>query len=168
MLAVDFIDQRSRLDLRDAAATGEWLRARGIRGELAAADLVALDRLRAAVETLLRSRASGSSQADAAALEYLNACSAGAAVAPQLNWPPTGRPRMWLSSAGGAGAHVLGTVARSAIDLLAGDGDRLRVCEAHGCERIFLSASARRRWCSDVCGNRVRVARHAARMRLTD
>jgi len=166
MLAVEFIDPQSGPDLGNGAATAAWLRARGIRGELDLEDLTALARLGAAVEALLRSRAGGEPPADIA-IEYVNACSAGAAVAPQLNWPPNGRPRMWLSSGGGAGSHVLGTVARSAIDLLAGDSDRLRVCEAHGCERIFLSASARRRWCSDACGNRVRVARHAARRRTS-
>jgi predicted RNA-binding Zn ribbon-like protein len=167
VLAVDFIDPLAGPDLRDGAATAAWLRARGIRGEPDSEDLAALAGLQAAVGSLLRSRASGQPPT-APAIEYLNACSAGAAVAPQLNWPPNGRPRMWLSSGGGAGAHVLGTVARSAIDLLAGDGDRLRVCEAHGCDRVFLTTSARRRWCSDVCGNRVRVARHAARRRTAD
>jgi predicted RNA-binding Zn ribbon-like protein len=88
-------------------------------------------------------------------------------VAPQLNWPVNGRPRMWLSTSGDSGAHVLGVIARSVIELLTGERARLRVCEAHGCRRVYLSASARRRWCSDACGNRVRVARHAARRQLT-
>jgi predicted RNA-binding Zn ribbon-like protein len=33
-------------------------------------------------------------------------------------------------------------------------------CEAHGCARIFFRTHGRRRWCSNTCGDRVRVARH--------
>jgi predicted RNA-binding Zn ribbon-like protein len=74
---------------------------------------------------------------------------------------------MWLSTPGGPDASVLGAVARSAIELLAGhDRERLRVCGAHGCDRLFIAATPRRQWCSPACGNRVRVARHAARYRL--
>ena len=130
------------------------------------ADLAELARLQSTADHLLRTAVTGEA-ADAGAIDHLNACSAAAAVAPQLNWPVNGRPRMWLSTSGDSGAHVLGVIARSVIELLAGERARLRVCEAHGCRRVYLSASARRRWCSDACGNRVRVARHAARRQLT-
>ena len=157
MLAIEFIDDRLGPDLEDAAATTRWLVQRGIRSEPTAADLAELARLRSTADHLLRAGVTGA--ADAGAIDHLNACSAAAAVAPQLNWPVNGRPRMWLSTSGDSGAHVLGVIARSVIELLTG--------EAHGCRRVYLSASARRRWCSDACGNRVRVARHAARRQLT-
>lgn len=165
MLAIEFIDDRLGPDLEDAAATTRWLVQRGIRSEPTAADLAELAWLRSTADHLLRARVTGA--ADAGAIDHLNACSAAAAVAPQLNWPVNGRPRMWLSTSGDSGAHVLGVIARSVIELLTGERTRLRVCEAHGCRRVYLSASARRRWCSDSCGNRVRVARHAARRQLT-
>ena len=41
---------------------------------------------------------------------------------------------------------------------------RVRGCEGPGCLLLFLPAHPRRRWCSpDLCGNRVRVARHYRR-----
>ena len=166
VLAIEFIDARLGPDLDDAGATARWLVHRGIRSEPTAADLAELTRLQSTADHLLRTAVTGEA-AKAAAIDHLNACSAAAAVAPQLNWPPNGRPRMWLSTSGSSGAHVLGVIARSVIELLTGERARLRMCEAHGCRRVYLSASARRRWCSDACGNRVRVARHAARRQLT-
>jgi predicted RNA-binding Zn ribbon-like protein len=166
VLAIEFIDPRAGPDLHDAGATASWLVHRGIRSEPPADDLAELARLRSTADHLLRTAVTGEA-ATVGAIDHLNACSAAAAVAPQLNWPPNGRPRMWLSTSGDSGAHVLGVIARSVIELLTGDRARLRVCEAHGCRRVYLSASARRRWCSDACGNRVRVARHAARRQLT-
>jgi len=166
VLAIEFIDPGLGPDLDDAGATSRWLFHRGIRSDPAPADLAELARLQSTADHLLRTAVTGEA-ADAGAIDHLNACSAAAAVAPQLNWPVNGRPRMWLSTSGDSGAHVLGVIARSVIELLAGERARLRVCEAHGCRRVYLSASARRRWCSDACGNRVRVARHAARRQLT-
>lgn len=166
MLAVEFIDTRLGPVLDDSGATARWLFHRGIRSELAAADLAELALLQSTADHLLRTAVTGEAPT-AGAIDHLNACSAAAAVAPQLNWPVNGRPRMWLSTSGDSGAHVLGVIARSVIELLTGERARLRVCEAHGCRRIYLSASTRRRWCSDACGNRVRVARHAARRQLT-
>ena len=166
MLAIEFIDPALGPDLDDAGATARWLVKRGIRSEPATADLGELARLRSTADGLLRAAVAGEA-ADAGAIDHLNVCSAAAAVAPQLNWPVNGRPRMWLSTSGDSSAHVLGVIARSVIELLTGERARLRVCEAHGCARVYLSASSRRRWCSDACGNRVRVARHAARRRLT-
>ena len=77
---------------------------------------------------------------------------------------PGGR---WTERSGTIGDAVLAAVARSTIELLAGeDGERLRRCSAPGCPRFFVARDARRVWCdSRTCGNRVRVARHAARRR---
>jgi predicted RNA-binding Zn ribbon-like protein len=166
VLATEFIDSRLGPDLEDAVGTSRWLFQRGIRSEPTAADLAELARLQSTADHLLRAAVTGEA-ADAGAVDHLNACSAAAAVAPQLNWPVNGRPRMWLSTSGDSSSHLLGVIARSVIELLTGERARLRVCEAHGCRRVYLSASARRRWCSNACGNRVRVARHAARRQLT-
>ena len=59
---------------------------------------------------------------------------------------------------------VLAEIAWSAIDLLGGpDRERLRRCGADG--TIFVATRPDRVWCSDRCGNRIRVARHHARVR---
>lgn len=62
---------------------------------------------------------------------------------------------------------VMAAVAASAIELLAGpDRDRLRACLGPRCRLFFVAAHPARRWCDPrVCGNRVRVARHAERRR---
>ena len=90
----------------------------------------------------------------------------------EIDWPPGVPPRRWTARGGAAADAVLAVVARSAIDLLTGPwSERVRRCEAPGCPRLFVARDARRRWCSSAtCGNRVRVARHAARRRgdLTD
>jgi predicted RNA-binding Zn ribbon-like protein len=66
--------------------------------------------------------------------------------------------------AGSAAALVLATIAWSAIELLGGpERDRIRRCGAD--LRFFVATRPDRVWCSDRCGNRIRVARHHARLR---
>jgi predicted RNA-binding Zn ribbon-like protein len=55
------------------------------------------------------------------------------------------------------------TVARSAIEFADRHESPLRVCEAPSCGMLFLQEHPRQVWCSQPCGNRARVARHAAR-----
>lgn len=65
-------------------------------------------------------------------------------------------------------ALPLAVAARSAIEILADSGsvDRLRRCANPACSMLFLNGDSRRRWCTaNVCGNRVRVARHYRRQR---
>lgn len=52
------------------------------------------------------------------------------------------------------------------LDFLTGDraGD-LRSCRAPRCVRYFLREHGRQKWCKQSCGNRARVARHAAAQR---
>jgi predicted RNA-binding Zn ribbon-like protein len=67
-------------------------------------------------------------------------------------------PDPWRSAAG--------DIATEAIGLLAGPAaGQLRACPAPGCILFFLRQHNRREWCTDVCGNRVRVARHDRRRR---
>lgn len=65
----------------------------------------------------------------------------------------------------GDGDLALGAVALSVIETVANHAHEMRRCARGGCSMLFLSAGARRVWCSDTCGNRVRVARHAAAAR---
>jgi predicted RNA-binding Zn ribbon-like protein len=55
-------------------------------------------------------------------------------------------------------------VARSTVELISGLGqDALSVCHAPSCGMLFVRQHHAQRWCSSACGNRARVARHAAR-----
>lgn len=65
--------------------------------------------------------------------------------------------------AAGPAPLTLAAIAWSAIDLLGGpDQQRIRRCGA--CGRFFVATRPDRVWCSDRCGNRIRVARHHARL----
>ena len=165
MLALEFIDREADSALADAASATTWLAERRIRSALPPGSEPALAELRAAVESLLRA-AAGGGEPSAAALDRVNAASAAAAVAEQLDWPAGGRPRRWLATSAPPEQHVHALLARSAMALIA-DAAPLRACEAPRCGRIFVADNARRRWCSTACGNRVRVARHASRRRET-
>lgn len=58
-------------------------------------------------------------------------------------------------------------LARSAADLLASDAvEDVGRCPGHGCGWLFLDPRGRRRWCvMEVCGNRAKARRFAARSR---
>ena len=165
MLALEFIDRRADNALATAASATVWLGKRQIRSALPPGSEPALAGLRSAVDELLRAAADGS-EPPAEALDRVNAASAAAPVAQQLDWPSRSQPRTWLAAAATPEQHVHALIARSAIALVAGDAPgTLRTCRAPGCARLFLATNPRRMWCSAACGNRVRVARHAARGR---
>lgn len=64
--------------------------------------------------------------------------------------------------------HAMAVIAEDAASLLAGDdAPLLAACEAASCRRFFLRTHARRQWCSNRCGDRVRAARAYARKRAT-
>jgi predicted RNA-binding Zn ribbon-like protein len=66
----------------------------------------------------------------------------------------------------GAEAPLL-ALARSAAELLASDAvEDVGRCPGHGCGWLFLDPRGRRRWCvMEVCGNRAKARRFAARAR---
>ncbi len=70
-------------------------------------------------------------------------------------------------SAAPAEAALLGPIAWSAIELLAGlNPARLKQCAGHGCGWLFLDLSKNnsRRWCDmATCGNRSKAQRHRER-----
>jgi predicted RNA-binding Zn ribbon-like protein len=155
---------RSRDLFDDIEARRGWARQLG-REDLTPADVVELRRLRSRVRELLGAAADGRAPGHEA-LDGVNAASAAVPDAVQLNWPPGGTPSSWrTSSPAGSLERAMATIARSAIELLCRDHARIRRCGAHGCATIFVAADSRKRWCSARCGNRVRVARHAARRR---
>lgn len=77
-------------------------------------------------------------------------------LAPQLK--PEGRLQVWLAEV--PLNAVLASVARDAVDLLAGDQlARIRECAEESCTVLFIDTSrpGKRRWCSmKRCGNRVK------------
>ena len=64
--------------------------------------------------------------------------------------------------------HAMAAIAEDAATLLTSDdAPLLAACEADSCQRFFLRTHARRQWCSNRCGDRVRAARAYARKRAT-
>jgi predicted RNA-binding Zn ribbon-like protein len=103
----------------------------------------------------------------APAVEALNGASASVLVSRRLDTADPSRPVAgWAVMAGSRTNEILAAIAASAIELLGGpDRDRLRTCPAARCGRSFLAARTAQVWCSEACGNRMRVARHHARRR---
>jgi predicted RNA-binding Zn ribbon-like protein len=63
--------------------------------------------------------------------------------------------------------EVLARAAREGAELVSGiAAGELRACHGPRCVLYFVKEGARREWCSSVCGNRARVARHYRRSRV--
>jgi predicted RNA-binding Zn ribbon-like protein len=92
------------------------------------------------------------------AVERVNARVRAAPLVPQLRW---GEVVLATASAAPALDELLARVARSAIELAARGG--VGFCDAPSCGRFFERRRGSQLWCSDACGTRARVARHAHR-----
>jgi predicted RNA-binding Zn ribbon-like protein len=68
-------------------------------------------------------------------------------------------------SSGSTADVLLAHYARSALALVAEDGDRLRRCPAPSCGMFYVATRGSQQWCSTQCGSRARVARHYSRRR---
>jgi predicted RNA-binding Zn ribbon-like protein len=124
--------------------------------------------LAAAVTADPRARAAGTGTPDvAAAVGAVNAACARAPLWSRLTWAsPPGAPARTLRSAGTGPEAALSWIAEAAVLLFTGpDAGQLRACPGPGCVLYFVRAHPRREWCSAVCGNRARVARHYQRHR---
>ena len=139
-------------------------------------------RLRAAIRDLLDAHLEGREPL-ASSVEDVNAAAASVPSSLRLNYDGSGGGSGGSGgSANGSGAAraeirwhteyggnvALNYIAREAIDLLT-DEERLaklRRCANPTCSMLFLAETKRRQWCtSNVCGNRVRVARHQEKVR---
>ena len=124
--------------------------------------------LAAAVTADPRARAAGTGTPDvAAAVRAVNAACARAPLWSRLTWAsPPGAPARALRSAGTGPEAALSWIAEAAVLMFTGpDAGQLRACPGPGCVLYFIRAHPRREWCSAVCGNRARVARHYQRHR---
>jgi predicted RNA-binding Zn ribbon-like protein len=101
------------------------------------------------------------------AISIVNAAAAASFVSPELvlDGPELTHGDVWL---GGSFVDAfIAVIAREAIELMTSpQWQQLRPCIAPGCAYYFLKEHFRREWCSAICGNRARVARHAQRRRI--
>jgi predicted RNA-binding Zn ribbon-like protein len=84
------------------------------------------------------------------------------------NWSPPsvpvslvverGRMRRVLTSPDGTPGPIL---LAAAADVLLAHWEQVRTCEAAGCDRLFVPADRRQKYCSAECGQRVRWQRFA-------
>jgi predicted RNA-binding Zn ribbon-like protein len=160
-----------RLDLLpDARSFAGWLRARGLIGRRGAAvqdeDLARMRELRSAIRMAFTARAAGG-RPPRAAMTTINDAAAVVSSRPRLNWDDSGpvEETVWPEGARAADVALAELAASAIATLLGGSGDRLKLCEAHGCDRMFIADHGRRRWCSRACGDRVRVARHYRKLK---
>ena len=127
-------------------------------------DPAAVRRLRAAIRDLFDAHLEGR-PADPTSLEDVNATAASVPTSPRLVSGGAGggsrQETRWHTEHGGNAALAL--IAGEAVALLATPErlERLRRCANPDCSMLFLAENKRRKWCAgNVCGNRVRVARH--------
>jgi hypothetical protein len=101
------------------------------------------------------------------AVAVLNRLNRSAPTWPELVWDAQEEPVRRLGSTADAGELAVSLIAHQAVELFAGaQRFQLRPCVAPGCHRYFLKQHPRREWCTAVCGNRARVARHYRRQQI--
>jgi predicted RNA-binding Zn ribbon-like protein len=155
------------VDLLDSPqALRDWLESEGSRFSAYSfdpGDLEEIREIRDAIRELLTALAE-EAKPPSRAIARVNAVSAVAPIAPQLVVGPGGElSRTDRTAEERSLDWLLGSLARSAIDLLTGTPlGRLKICRAPSCGMFFLGS---RRWCCSACGNRARAARHYRRHR---
>jgi predicted RNA-binding Zn ribbon-like protein len=154
-----------RLDqLETPAGVARWMRAGGLGSVTSAhvspADVAGVAELRAAIRELFTASAD-EREPDVTAVSRVNADARLVLGAPALRWSAGPPQQRWQAEQPDTAANALALIARDAIEIVCGPlGPVIHHCEAHGCSRIFFRTHGRRRWCSNTCGDRVRVARH--------
>jgi predicted RNA-binding Zn ribbon-like protein len=129
-------------------------------------DIQAVRRLRTVLREIIEALVDGL-HAPSAAVSELNFFTQSAPVSTWLICTDKGlgAERRWHGEYGGN--PRLAFIAGQAAEFLADPANvsRLRRCANPACSMIFVAVNPRRSWCApDICGNRVRVARHYRRM----
>jgi predicted RNA-binding Zn ribbon-like protein len=159
--------------LPDERSFARWLRAREFTDMpsalLVAEDLERMRELRDAIRLAFLGRAAGC-RPPRAAMTTINNAAAMVPSTPRLRWGDAGpeEETVWPQRARAADVAFARIAASAISTLLEDSGERLRLCEAHGCNRMFIADHRRRRWCSRACGDRVRVARHYRKVMEVD
>ncbi len=96
----------------------------------------------------------------APAIERVNARVRAAPLVPQLR---AGEVVLAPAAAFAPLDELLARIAHSALELTAAGG--IGFCDAPSCGQFFERRRVSQLWCSDACGTRARVARHAHRRR---
>lgn len=152
---------------RDTQDLGHWCIEAGLMAHAPRVSDAQIDAARRLRETLHRlvTAALAGGQANPIDLHLLNAAARSPAFIPELQ--AIGRPQRWTSDA--PYEAVLASVARDAIDLLAGPAiKRLRKCADDHCSVLFVDMSrpGKRRWCAmNGCGNKVKKAAYRQRQK---
>ena len=183
LVALDLVDTeivvvdpaQDLLEAPERSAAWWALQAARLPEESSAPDPAAVRRLRTAIRDLFDAHLEGRAPR-ATSVEDVNAAAASVPASPRLSYvvdtnggfhgATTRVGTRWHTEYGGNVA--LAFIAREAIDLFAAPDRlaRLRRCANPACSMLFLAETSRRQWCaSNVCGNRVRVARHQEKVR---
>ena len=162
------ISPDERLDLLDTPdALAEWLAAQRGRIEAPPPDHDALERFRALRDALraLLAAATRGTALPAEAVEAVNGHARTVPDYPQLDVTDPDAPRAVETTRRLSPAAVaVARISRAAIRLLGSDRRlAVRECPAPGCGWFFEATRPGQVWCTNVCGNRARVARHHAR-----
>jgi predicted RNA-binding Zn ribbon-like protein len=177
LVALDFVDTVMTVndpptDLIEAPSAGAawWKLQAGRLPPGPAPDPAAARRLRAAIRDVFEAYVEGR-EADPVSLEDINATAAAVPTSPRLATTDDGlrEETRWHTEHGGNAA--LAAIAGETIALLGTPErmERLRRCANPDCSMLFLAENKRRKWCTgNVCGNRIRVARHYGRTRTQD
>lgn len=98
------------------------------------------------------------------AIAIINGASAAGRVWPELELVNARAIRRDSWTGDSTAQALTSLLARQTIELVASaEWKLLRACTAPSCARYFFKVHFRREWCSALCGNRARVARHAQR-----
>jgi predicted RNA-binding Zn ribbon-like protein len=169
-LAVAFANTRRRRGavyhdlLRSGADLAAWAQREelpALGAEAADARLDDVRALRDEVFALLKATAAGEPAPPAG---RTNAALRAVPLVPQLE--PDGHTRLQPAGPADPLDELLARVAASALELAGGGPDAaLALCDAPSCGQFFLRHRRGQRWCSQACGTRARVARHAAQRR---
>ena len=167
-LAVDFANTTKRSGgtdrelLENAEDLVAWAECEAGRVPAIAAEAVRIgevrtlrDDVQALLHALVRSE-----PAPRPAMERVNARVRAAPLVPQLRG---GEVTLAPAAAYEPLDELLARVAHSAIDLVGRGG--VGFCDAPSCGQFFERRRVSQLWCSDACGTRARVARHAHRRR---
>jgi predicted RNA-binding Zn ribbon-like protein len=159
--------------LAEAADARAWLAGHGFPPGAAAPDADAgadvwcgrLRSLREAIRALFEAGID-KTPPPTADLTAVNAALAAAPCVTSIAWDADGPHVGQRRTSDEPFAPVLAALAAAAGDLLAGaHAPQLARCSAHNCIRMFMRTHAARQVCSTRCGDRVRAARHYAKLR---